>query len=123
MEQSKQVSFRLKCWLCVVAWSAAVIAMAIVEEGRLSWDGVLVPPVLNPAGLAVFWLLARGICDPKVSLSFGAFAGWIYYAALTTWSLRAKRRVVFTWVFIVLCISLLLNIAGCAAMKNAKFMN
>ncbi len=121
MEQSSQISLQLKGSLCVVAWIAAIIAMAFVEDWQFSWAGILLPPVFSPAGFPFFMLLAPVVPNSSANIYFAAFVGWSYYVALTTLSLRAKRRVVFSWLFIVLCGSLLLNIAGCASMKNTKF--
>ena len=121
MNQSEQISFRRKCGLCAAAWIAAIIGMALVERGFFSREGFLLPPVFSPAGFPVFLFLAY--CDPSSNAStvIAAIVGWLYYVILTTWSLCAIRRMVFIRVFAVLCVSLLLNIAGCEAVTHADW--
>ena len=111
---------RTKAGLCGGAWVVAIIAIAIVEGGNFSWAGVLLPPVFSVAGFPVFLILAYSTPDSSVSTVVGAFVGWLYYAILTIRSLRARRRVVFIRVFVVLCVSLLVNVAGCEAMSHAN---
>ena len=95
--------------------------MAVVEEGRFSWQGILLPPLFSVVGFPVFLLLAYGDPSSNGSVVFGAVVGWLYYLLLTAWSLCTKRRKIFIRVFVVLCISLLLNVAGCESMKHSNW--
>jgi hypothetical protein len=110
-------SLENKIVLCAVAWFVGIIGIGIVEGGQFSWAGVFYPPMLNPVGIAA--LIFCGSTNEGWILSL--FSGWAYYIAMTIWCLWEKRRVVFRWVFAILCISMLLNMAGCEAVKHMKF--
>src|SRR5438046_1054623 len=107
MEQSDQIRFWRRCCYCVVTWIAAIIAMGVVKGGYAGWEDILLLPAMRPPGLVVFLLVAYSDPDSHSSGIFGGAMGWIYYAVLTVWSLRARRRLIFVRVLTVLCISLL----------------
>jgi len=87
---------------------------------------------LDPSSLPyVFWfpfftpfgvLVARFFRDSPQSepslLIVGS--GWLYYAVLTFWGLRRKRRRSFFLVYVILCLSLLLNGYGCQVLLHLK---
>ncbi len=47
-----------------------------------------------------------------------AASGWVYYLVLTIWAARAQTKRGFMWLFMILSISLALNLAGCISMRN-----
>ena len=47
--------------------------------------------------------------------------GWVYYVAMTLWALRSKRRRNFFVIYLILCASFALNIAGCKVLGSAPF--
>jgi len=79
------------------------------------------PPVFSVVGFPICLLLAYSDPNSAASTFIAAVAGWLYYIILTAWSLRTKRHVVFMRAFVILCISLFLNLAGCAAMKHGNW--
>lgn len=90
----------------------------------------VVMAVAMPIGYSYFWLfpiysplaflLIQVFPDDEGALYFAIAVGWLYYVALTILGLRARHRVAFAWFYIILCLSLLLNCAGCisAALKG-----
>jgi hypothetical protein len=95
--------------------------MAVVEGFHFSWWGILLPPIFTVVGFPFLVLSFCGEPSSKVPFVFGVVVGWLYYLLLTIWSLRAKSRKSFIRVFIVLCISLILNVAGCEALKHSTW--
>ena len=65
-------------------------------------------PVFSPLGILLLYIFGQ-----NQSWFIIVGAGWLYYTLLTIWGLRAKHRRAFFVVFIILCVSLLLNCAGC----------
>lgn len=97
------ISARRRVAMWVLAWLAAAITMAYTE-----WTFAVLQPILIflfPAGL--FFLLG-GVLG-----HFTLPAGWIYYLGLTLAALRSKPRARYYVFYAALCISLVLNCAGC----------
>jgi hypothetical protein len=116
--RKEEIHFHQRCLCCCLAWAAAIPAMAIVARGFNSY--LLMSPFITPAGVLVIFL-CNSTLDSELTLIAGAIAGWAYYVILTAASLCAKRRRIFVLVFVILCVSLLLNIAGCEALKHSNF--
>lgn len=118
LQPSGEISLRRKVWLWAIAWGTAAIVMTIGAPGcwLFFWDFPLfIPPAV----------LAARLVHPDIGSGvawYGVMAiGWLYYVLLSIWGLRLARRRVFYWAFIVLCVSLLLNCAGCQAMLHADW--
>jgi hypothetical protein len=78
---------------------------------------------MSPLGL--FVLLGMSRLNPGRHVDDwvlpSAVVGWMYYVALTACCLASKRRRRFFVVYIILCVSLLFNFAGCAVGLAASY--
>jgi len=113
--KNEVIPFHQRCVCCLGSWVVAVAGMAMVGGGLNRV--LLMSPILTPAGVLV--VLACSTLNFEPSFSAAAIAGWLYYLILTVASLRAKGRRIFVLLFVILCVSMLLNIAGCEGMQHA----
>jgi len=87
--------------------------IAIGALSHMDWHLIACFPGLSPVGFLALCLIGLDSYMPAV-------LGWAYYVALTWWSLISGRRRRFFALYIVLCISLIVNIAGCDLVMHAK---
>jgi hypothetical protein len=89
---------------CLMIWIVCLAAMVIIA-GRWFWAFAFI----TLPGIPAFFFAPplEGDLDPRVV--FGSIVGWLYYIVLTLACLRVRRRVVFEWVFAVLCISFVVS--------------
>ncbi len=111
MDQPNSPSLLVKSILCAAAWVVAIIAICLVA-GEIS-PVLLMSPIFTVPGILVLMLTGEPVSP--------AIAGWIYYILLTVFVIGAKRIRTFGWLFGILCVSLLLNIAGCESAKHADY--
>jgi len=104
---------RLRLW--AIAWGVAAAVMTVGEPR--CWLAFWAFPLFTPFGFALAQLFGG-----KQNQEWIIFAsGWLYYVVLSFWGLYARYRRRFFMVFIILCVSLLLNCAGCQVILHAKW--
>ncbi len=112
MVQSPQISWRSKVGLLIIAWGTAAVAMTVAEP--ICWRSLWFFPFYTPPVILAGWMGLPQLRN--VAVWHGVLAiGWLYYVVLSLWALRVVRRRVFYWAFAILCVSLVLNCAGCRA--------
>lgn len=93
-----------------------------------AWAGVaLVTLLFNPSAMAAALFFPAGLFglfgneeSGIVAWMMGAWAlGWVLYVVLTISMLRATKRSAFFQTYIVFCILLALNVAGCHRIISA----
>jgi len=73
---------------------------------------------LFPVGLLIW--LPNGEDKAVTGLMIGAWMiGWLFYLILTIFVFAAKRMSVFIIVYVIFCLSLILNIVGCEKTMEA----
>ena len=95
-----------RAWLWLSAWLVAAVIMLIDAPG--SWRSVWQFPVFSPVGFVTAMILHLKVMgSPPWQIT--VIIGWIYYALLTILAFVVPRYRVFFWLFIILCMSLILN--------------
>src|SRR5215472_15449868 len=112
MNEPQEISLRQRLSLWATAWGVTAIIMTACAPScwRVFWT---FPFYTIPAFLA--FLVLHPDQEHGASM-YAVFAiGWLFYVLLSIWALRIASSKVFYWAFLVLCVSLLLNCAGCQA--------
>lgn len=106
-----QLSTKAKCGYWFGAWAGVGILTLILSPSSI----VAVP--FFPAGLLGFFGHEEsGI----IGFMTGAWVlGWVLYMVLTVSMVRAKKRDAFFRTYVVFCILLALNVAGCQRLTSA----
>ena len=102
------ISLRKGIKLLAIAWGITAVIMTVGAPS--SWLVFWLFPMCSPIAL----LLGFALGSSEDGLYFLIGLGWIYYVSLTIGFLRTQRR----WVYVILCLSLLVNIGGCQAMMH-----
>ncbi|MDB6108349.1 MAG: hypothetical protein JWR69_99 [Pedosphaera sp.] len=114
MDQTNSIPFKHRLLLWLVAWVVTLFAMIIPQPAAVIGAGFL------PAGLLLY-LVPAGFWGNGTTYFLLAL-GWLFYVVLTAAGLRQKQTKKFYRCFTILCIALLLNVAGChqmvSGMKN-----
>src|SRR5215218_3593258 len=81
-----------------------------------AWVIALIATFPHPSGIVWLWAFPAGLS----MLFTGARAdfidvviGWPVYIALTAWAVSARRRWLYIAVYVLICIVLAFNVAGC----------
>jgi hypothetical protein len=106
------ILLRKKIIFWLAAWITTAIAMTIGSWNcwLMFWDF----PFFTPFAFLVAQF------QHAVSFSMVIISGWLYYVVITIWGFYQKQRRSFFIVFVILCISLLLNIAGCQSVLHMQ---
>jgi hypothetical protein len=115
MEKIEHISLRRRIGLWFAAWSIATVACAIPDPVALIYAGAF------PAGILAF-VLPRGFWGNDTTLPLLAF-GWLVYAGLTFAGLVQKTPARYYRIFTLLCVLLLLNVAGCQVLSPGQWKN
>ena len=94
-----------RLWLWLSAWLVAAVVMLIDAPG--SWRSAWQFPVFSPSGFVTALILHPVMGGPHWHLT--VVIGWVYYALLTLAAFAVPRYRVFFWLFVILCMSLILN--------------
>lgn len=114
MEQTPEISKRLRIRLWLIAWGVALAATPI--------PFCIGSPGLFPDFLMSFWAFPIGTAkfvfpaheDPPPGVfTCSIVGGWIFYIALTIYGLSQRRRARYFVVYAILCLLLILNAVGC----------
>jgi ribosomal protein L40E len=93
----------------VIAWGITAVMMTVGAPS--SWQFFRLFPMYSPITLLLAFVFRP---DSEDGMYFLIGLGWFYYAILTIWFLCSHRP----WVYVILCLSLLVNIGGCQAVMH-----
>lgn len=98
---------RVKWWLLVAAWCTVFLSTLATNPAYL----ITAPSF--PVGLAAW--LPHGAESAAIAwmLVVPVTAGWVMYLILSWFLIRARKRGLFLFLYIVLCVLLALNVIGC----------
>lgn len=95
-----EIPFSRRWKLLLIAWGIGLVASGFP----------------NPDSISIIWFFPLGLIK-VVGWEGGHpndfIVGWVLYLALTVVALVSRPRVLYFTFYIILCILLLLNIAGC----------
>jgi hypothetical protein len=109
MQATPDVSFNRKVLLLALAWGATASAMTIIRPSTWCyfWRFAYVSPItwlFSYAGVPII---------NEWAIDYLIVAGWLYYIALVTLTIRSSRRWHTYVLYALLLISLALNVEGC----------
>jgi hypothetical protein len=109
MEPPAKISFRRRCWLLLAAWVVAAVATVFPHAGTLVYG------FLFPYGIMALFVTVLGLRGQDAP---HYLVGWVAYFVLTVSGLVTAKRVVYFWIYAVLCVLLVLNVIGCHMMMH-----
>ena len=116
-----EVSIRARLGFLLCAWCVAgAISSVCLGSGP---PGLAYAAFMFPLGWTCFagGFLGLSFSNGDLGIFVFSASGWAIYVALSTTVLFTQRRKLYITCFTVLCVLLLLNVAGCNVLKNTNF--
>ena len=123
MQSQSHMSRESKRRLILYAWGIAAVAAVIPNFSSVLFFWLFPLGLLDLVERLTGWSLRQNRTWEGLQVGLRVvlllMVGWFSYAALTTATLLADTRKVFITLYLILCLLLLANIAGCRTMRIA----